>query len=422
MFYLKDKKKERTAIEAIISIQGKKYKYATGQSVNPEGWKDGRAKFSKAYPDGKAINLRLELIKTAINEAVEFYALGRTVPQTGEFRTKINERLQTGPGAGKKTLIAYTRQFIRDKHFSDSTCDKYITTINKLEEYEAQYGLKLYFDHIDIAFYNHFKTWFYSLINPQTGESYSKNYFGSLIKCIKRVMRYSLENGDHYNKKFNHSEFVVDNEDAETIYLTAAELMAIFNLEINTENVRKLTTDRREININKKVQSLRRVRDRFLIGAYTALRVSDFNRLSFVHIENGFLKVSTLKTQTPLIIPVHPVVSAIVERGGLDYRVSSQKINEHIKEVCLLAGIVAPVTLSRTHAGRRVETTLPKYKLVGTHTARRSAATNMYKAGIPAISIMKITGHSTEKSFMKYIKITAEENAEILAAHAYFNG
>lgn len=33
---------------------------------------------------------------------------------------------------------------------------------------------------------------------------------------------------------------------------------------------------------------------------------------------------------------------------------------------------------------------------------------------------MKITGHRTEKSFMKYIKISQEENAEMLSDHAFF--
>ena len=30
---------------------------------------------------------------------------------------------------------------------------------------------------------------------------------------------------------------------------------------------------------------------------------------------------------------------------------------------------------------------------------------------------MKITGHTTEKSFMKYIKITPTENAKLLQLH-----
>ncbi|MFQ8804876.1 MAG: hypothetical protein ACLR8Y_06890 [Alistipes indistinctus] len=60
--------------------------------------------------------------------------------------------------------------------------------------------------------------------------------------------------------------------------------------------------------------------------------------------------------------------------------------------------------------------------MVKTHTARRSGATNMYLAGIPTIAIMKITGHKTEKEFMKYIKITEEESAMELMNHPYFSG
>jgi integrase len=64
-----------------------------------------------------------------------------------------------------------------------------------------------------------------------------------------------------------------------------------------------------------------------------------------------------------------------------------------------------------------VQTTIPKYDLITTHTARRSFATNLFLSGFPAISIMKITGHKTEKSFMKYIKISQEENANLLQLH-----
>ena len=41
----------------------------------------------------------------------------------------------------------------------------------------------------------------------------------------------------------------------------------------------------------------------------------------------------------------------------------------------------------------------------------------MYKRGIDSISIMQLTGHSTEKSFMTYIKISQEENARKILEH-----
>ena len=46
----------------------------------------------------------------------------------------------------------------------------------------------------------------------------------------------------------------------------------------------------------------------------------------------------------------------------------------------------------------------------------------MYLAGIPTIAIMKITGHKTEKEFMKCIKITEEQTAMELMSHPIFSG
>ena len=57
---------------------------------------------------------------------------------------------------------------------------------------------------------------------------------------------------------------------------------------------------------------------------------------------------------------------------------------------------------------------IPKAEAVSTHTARRSFASNLYRQGIPSITIMAITGHRSERQFLKYIKLDAEEHARIL--------
>lgn len=76
--------------------------------------------------------------------------------------------------------------------------------------------------------------------------------------------------------------------------------------------------------------------------------------------------------------------------------------------------------VNKNEGGKNVEKTYPKYKLVSSHTARRSFATNAYKAGVPTIAIMKITGHTKESTFLKYIKVSAQENAEMLSNHPFF--
>lgn len=421
MFYLKDTKKTRTAIEAIVSFCGKKYKYATGESVDPNGWKNHSAKYTKQFPAGKSINARLDKIKIAVENTVEYYRNNTFQPQNKEFRDRVNSYLQLKQNGSKIAFIDYIDVFLNQKDYAPSTKKKYITAKNKLEEYQKKTGTVLYFENFDIDFYYKFKKWFNQLINPKTGIGYSSNFFGSIIKSIKKVLRFSLENGLHFNDKFRHSEFISISEPSQSVYLSTDELKQIYALKFTGENVLTLMKKERSQNIERKILALEKVRDRFLIGAFTALRISDYNRLADYHFEGKFLKIFTLKTKNPIVVPVHPIVQDIINKGGLDYKISEQKINKHIKEICCLAGITEKVTTSRTHSGQTIETTVKKYELITSHTARRSAATNMFKAGIPSIRIMKITGHKTEKSFMKYIKITAEENAEVLVDHPYFN-
>ena len=73
-----------------------------------------------------------------------------------------------------------------------------------------------------------------------------------------------------------------------------------------------------------------------------------------------------------------------------------------------------------TKGGERKREVLKKHDLISVHTARRSFATNAYLQNVPTSSIMKITGHRTEKSFLKYIKISQEDNANKLVNHPFF--
>jgi integrase len=93
-------------------------------------------------------------------------------------------------------------------------------------------------------------------------------------------------------------------------------------------------------------------------------------------------------------------------------------MNQYLKEIGELAELNEMITLKR--GGTTV--TDKKYNLISTHTARRSFATNAYLARVPSIAIMKITGHRSEKSFMKYIKVDSLQSALNIADHPFFTG
>ena len=98
--------------------------------------------------------------------------------------------------------------------------------------------------------------------------------------------------------------------------------------------------------------------------------------------------------------------------GKLPKPISNQKYNDYLKEAAKLAELNSIFIKTVSINGMKVEKKYPKYKLISSHTARRSFCTNAYKDGIPTLSIMAISGHKTEKAFLKYIKVDGEEHAK----------
>lgn len=86
-----------------------------------------------------------------------------------------------------------------------------------------------------------------------------------------------------------------------------------------------------------------------------------------------------------------------------------------------MAGIKQKVEHVQTKGATIITEQIEKYRLVTTHTARRTGATLMYLEGVDTLSIMKITGHKTEKEFKKYIRVGEEENALILSNNRFYN-
>ena len=164
------------------------------------------------------------------------------------------------------------------------------------------------------------------------------------------------------------------------------------------------------------------MRDLFLIGCYTGLRFSDLQQLRKEHFKNNFVEINTLKTGQKVIIPQHWIISEILKKYdyNLPRMISNQKMNEYLKELGRLAQIDSIIIINQNSGGLQYDKRYKKYELITVHTARRSFATNMYLNDIPTISIMQITGHTSEKIFLRYIKVTKEENANKLAQHPFF--
>ena len=152
----------------------------------------------------------------------------------------------------------------------------------------------------------------------------------------------------------------------------------------------------------RSASALENIRDLFIVLSYTAVRSSDIKNICSENIQvvEG-VKICVFKqtkTGGSVAIPLHPYVTEILDKHHGILPVSIQQLtNRLIKVVAYRAGITENVNITKHRGLGRTVVTLPKYELITTHTGRRSAATNMFLAGIPSAQIMSITGHSSEK-------------------------
>ena len=390
-FYLKDKNnKERTPLVLIISHGNRKYKKQIGISVRPSEFKKQRTKDEDVNSRLRAIKIRLGeklnqfSTEDEIKEAIKYALSGEENPETGKESTRRVEGSQRG---GNPSFWEYFDSWSerespvkRSRRLAHNNIEKFM-------------GRSFDWEDIDSAF--HFR-----LVQKMNEAGFSVNYKWRNIQYLKTVLNEGLKQKFHHNDDFK--SWGNPHEDKDAVYLTREEVDRLWGLDL-------------------KVKSMCQTRDLFLLGVYTASRFSDYSRLSSDMIHDGIIRFTQKKTSDSVMVPASPRVMEILERnGGHAPSLSQKDLNANIKGVCQLAGIDTMVEVTRSEGDRHITERKPKYKLISTHTARRTGATLLFQSGVPASQCMMITGHKTESLFFKYIKTTKEENARMLKDVPFF--
>jgi integrase len=233
-------------------------------------------------------------------------------------------------------------------------------------------------------------------------EGYSPNYISRTITVIREIMALAKKSGLHKSEAYKDTDYKKPSESVEAIYLTMDELMAMYKAELP--------------------EWLVPVRDRFLISAFSGLRFSDSTKITLESVRNGLMYDKNIKTGQAVVVPVHEIIEEIFKKNpdGLPSSVTNQRFNKDIKEVGRLSGIKTPWVHNYVKGGKTITETIEKYKLIVSHTGRRSFATNAILSGIPASAVKQITGHRTDSSFQRYLKATSEESARTIIDHPFF--
>lgn len=203
-------------------------------------------------------------------------------------------------------------------------------------------------------------------------------------------------------------EVELQEEDSFAVFLSMNDISRIYYYKFEKQDRRR---------------AREKLRDLFVVGCLTGLRFSDYSTLTPDNFTEGYIVKRTKKTNVTVRIPMHDYVKEIIRKynSHLPGGYNIQYFNAYLKVICKEIGFNDRVTFSYTQGGEIKTVNKEKWELISSHTARRSAATNMYLTGrMKTYEIMKITGHKTESCFFRYIKITNDDVARQLSGDVFF--
>ncbi len=295
----------------------------------------------------------------------------------------------------EETELTYQVQYIIDHAnsfrkpnneigLSKSRVKSFKTFKNRILDFEREVNKNnpIYVEEINYEFGEKFKDWLFA-------KNYRINYVGKNIANLKTVCVNAQKRKVPVNPDYKYITTVSEKKEDE----------AIIYLDENEQRIIK------ETKLEK--SSLVNARKWLLLGCLLGQRFSDLVRINLTSIKNynnkKIIELRQQKTKKAVVVPILPEAMEIIE-SGFPHPISLQKANIYFKSILKEAEIDTPVKGYKYDAKlkRNVYKYYPKHELISTHACRRSFATNFY-GKIPTPILMNITGHGSEKMFLKYI-------------------
>lgn len=298
-----------------------------------------------------------------------------------------NTKIKTIP----KDIVRFIEYYVEQRlnEVKPASITKFNVVKHKLQRLENHIGRSIFINEINEEFKELF-------VNYCKGENYSQNTMQRELNIIKMFCKFAKYKGVDVHIELEGLK--LNKEKTEKIYLSLKEIDQIEAVQIDKPYL-----------IN--------ARDWLIISCFTGQRISDFMRFNkeMIRVEDSktLLEFDQQKTGKTMTIPLHSKVTSILNKYNGDFpkRISDQRYNDYLKEVCKIAKLHQKVkgkkqiNISKDpleRKVRRIEGMYPKYELVTSHIGRRSFATNHY-GKIPTSYLIYVTGHSSEEMFLNYI-------------------
>ena len=392
-FYLKNINAPRnTHIVLQITYGSSRPRLSTGISIDPDIWDSKKQRLKGNGVWIEKTNRRLKSIENAARDVFIAYQEENNdeFPPPKQLVQLIRKKLDPKgrPKVKKITFLTFFHQVVdqqmkrithENKGYRESSVPGYVNTMNALSDYAKDRKKKIDFQDINMDFYWDF------LDYMQNVKGLSYNSQGLRIKVLRAVIHRAKSAG--YEMNVDLSQFKGFSRQADTIALNETELDELAKLKLEG--------------------SLDEIRDIFVLNCWTGLRISDWGKVKPENIRDGMLRIKVQKTGKLLVLPLHPTVNYLLEKYNFDLpSYADQHINRELKRIGQI--------LAKESKHKTLENKSEKYSKITSHVARRSFATNFYYRRVPIDTIRAISGHSTEKSLLTYIRVSPEDHARNL--------
>lgn len=372
-------KDKRVPIKANITVNGIKSAKIIDHCLKSD-WNKKQRRVSPARPGEynghDIINQKLDKIESDFFEFARHCDLQKVPLDPDRVKRFLSGERSV---SGKSFWDAY-KEYLSMATIAKKTRQNYTLYFTKLQEFESETKYHIDYHTINPVFFDLFK----SYIFDEKGLSW--NTLATAIKKLKFFMNWSLKK--HYHNETGFKEFSITEKEPTIIFLTMDELTALFRHDFKTKR-------------------LNQVRDKFCFGCFTGLAFADLDALTFEHLNNGTLTKYRQKTKIRLDIELPAPALEIIERYQGNYKalpkISHQRFNEYLKECCQLAGITTPTIYKDFGKGITTEKIEPKYKLIGSHCARKTFITNFYSLTKDISLTKQNAGITQDKTLRRYM-------------------
>jgi integrase len=369
---------------------------------------DGRLRYPsgiKGNPTGDPLPSKVQNIKNLVNSYITKHELIGEKVKKQALQDYLDGKL--APGKKKRSgrdlikdhqaMIAQMRsgKLLKKRtksRYSDFSIAQYERMRERWEDCanDPASGFVLSYD-MDIDMFRKLPVW-------MVKKKYSANTMYNIVNNLRIFLKYTYDEGYHTNKVYQHRDFSVPQEDSDAIAPTYEEIIRLYNYSCSTPTHEK-------------------ARDFFVYGCFLALRVRDLARINDYHLIGNVYEVVTGKTGKKVTIPCHWIAREIYDKyKGIIPVYPRQTLARILPIVCEGAGITELKLIAWTEGGERKQEYFKRCDLITPHSMRRFFATWMYRdLRRQPREIMPITGHESEESFFKYIKIEMEINAQDIA-------